>query len=180
MERQTNAAASPQRLVAVGGWIASGKSTVARAAAEAIGGELLVADALRARLAAEGTRAAQWPGFSETLYPELLARAEALLATGRSVVLDGTFRTRARRADARALAARRGAGFLFVECRAPRALCRDRLSEREEARGWLALFDHFVAHEWEPVTELAEAECLVLDTGCALADTLAQLRSRLL
>lgn len=165
----------------VGGWMASGKSTLARAAAEATGAELLVADELRAELAAEGAHEARLPGFSDALYPELLARAEACLAQGRPVVLDGTFRAREWRAAARALAARRGAAFLFIECRAPRELCRERLSRRgdgREARGWLALFDYFVAHEWEPVSELSEAEHLVLDTGRPLDDTLAQLRTR--
>ena len=176
-EQQPGAATPQPRLVVVGGWIASGKSTAARVVAAATGGELLVADELRAKLATEGAREARLPGFSETLYPELLTRAEALLAAGRSVVLDGTFRTRAWRAAARALATRRGARFLFVECRSPRAACLERLARRKEASGWVALFEHFVAHEWEPVTELSGAECLVLDTDRLRADTLAQLRS---
>jgi hypothetical protein len=168
--------------VVVAGWIASGKSTLARAAAEALGAELLVADELRAELAAEGAEEAWLPGFSETLYPELLARAEAELAAGRPVVLDGTFRSRAWRAEARALAERHGAELLFVECRAPREVCRERLALRggaARAGGWVALFEHFVAHEWEPPDELPAGERLVLDTARPLADSLAELRTRL-
>lgn len=166
----------------VAGWIGSGKSTVARAAAEALGAELLVADEVRAELAAEGAAEAWLPGFSEKLYPELLARAEATLAAGRSVVLDGTFRSRARRAEARRIAERCGAPLLFVECRAPREVCRERLRRRggaERAGGWLALFEHFVAHEWEPADELRAEEHLVLDTGRPPGDSLAELRARL-
>ncbi len=98
------------------------------------------------------------------------------------MVLDGTFRSRARRAEARALAARVGAELLFVECRAPRDVCRQRLARRgggERARGWLALFDHFLAHEWEPPDELSAPVRLVLDTARPLADSLAELRTRL-
>ncbi len=167
------------RLVAVGGWIASGKSTAARVVAETIGAELLVADELRAKAASDGNGAARLPGFSDALYPELLARAEELLAAGRSVVLDATFRRRAWRADARALAERRGARFLFVECRSPREACLTRLGRRKDPGGWVELFDHFVAHEWEPVSELPGAECLVLDTDRLKTDTLSELRSRL-
>jgi uncharacterized protein len=170
------------QLVVVGGWIASGKSSVARAAGARLLAPVLEADALRAELEAAGSAEAQLPGFSETLYPELLARAEPLLAAGRSVVLDGTFRARALRAAARELALRHGAAFRFVECRAPRETCRARLAARgdpAEVRGWLSLFDHFVAAEWEPVCELSPREHLVLDTSGDLEETLASLRSRL-
>jgi uncharacterized protein len=168
------------QLIVVGGWIASGKSSVARAAGAWIGAPVLEADALRAELEAAGCAEARLPGFSETLYPELLSRAEPLLAAGRSVVLDGTFRTHAQRAAARELALRHGAAFRFVECRAPRETCRARLAERgdpEEVRGWLSLFDHFVATEWEPVSELPPREHRVLDTGRDLEETLTSLRS---
>jgi hypothetical protein len=167
------------RLVVVGGWIASGKSTVARALGEWLGAPVLGADALRRELAGAGARDAQLPGFSERLYPELLARAGAALAAGGSAVLDGAFRSRRQRAEARALAARYGAAFRFVECRAPRATCRERLSRRgpaEEVRGWLALFEHFLEHEWQPVEELPAQEHLALDTTRPLEETLARLR----
>jgi hypothetical protein len=127
--------AEPRALVVVGGWIASGKSTLARAAAEATGAELLVADDLCAQLAVEGAGLARWSGFSDTLYRDLLARAEARLAEGRAVVLDGILRSRAWRAAARALPRRHGAACLFVECRAPLALCRERLSRRGNPAG---------------------------------------------
>jgi predicted kinase len=176
---QPDAAAPRPRLVAVGGWIASGKSTAARVVAQALGAELLVADELRAKAANDGNGEARLPGFSENLYPELLARADELLAAGRSVVLDATFRRRTWRAAARELAARRGARFLFVECRSPREACLTRLTRRKNPDGWVALFDHFVAHEWEPVTELSGTECLVLETDRLKADTLSELRSRI-
>jgi predicted kinase len=168
------------QLVVVGGWIASGKSSVARAAGAWLRAPVLEADALRAELEAAGCAEARLPGFSETLYPELLARAEPLLAAGRSVVLDGTFRARAQRVAARELALRHGAAFRFVECRAPREICRSRLGARgdpEQVRGWLSLFDHFVASEWEPVRELAPREHRVLDTSRELEESLGALRS---
>lgn len=154
-------------LVAVGGLIASGKSSVARRLAAQLGAELLCADEIRADLAERGAPDALLPGFSRRLYPELLARARAVLADGGSVVLDGTFRSRALRAAARNLARECGVPFRFVECRAGHAACRERLRRRERAQGrpgWLALFEHFL-ELWEAVDELPAEEHLMVDTS---------------
>ncbi len=155
------------RLLVVAGLVASGKSTVARRAAEALGAELLSADETRRDLFDHGARDAFVPGFSRTVYAEVFERARALLAEGRPVVLDGTFRTRALRAEARTLAAEAGVPFLLLECRAGEERCRERLRRREQEGGepgWLELFDAFLGL-WEPVTELPAAEHAVLDTS---------------
>jgi predicted kinase len=149
----------------VGGLLASGKSTLAEALARAIQAVHLSADAVRAELHDLGHADAFVPGFSRVLYPELLARAGSALAVGRTVVVDGTFRSRALRARARALAAAHGVPFLFVECRVPVSVARERLCRRERAeasRGWLAMLDAFLAR-WEPVDELAPSEYAPVD-----------------
>jgi predicted kinase len=164
--------------VVVAGRIASGKSTLARALADGLGAALLVADRIR-EAAAEGLAGADAPAAARPLgrgrpaddavYAELLRRADAELAAGRSVVLDAAFPRRALRDEARALAARRGARFRLVECRADDAAVRARLAARAAAGGlpperWLALRDAFDA-QFEAPEELAAGERLQLDTG---------------
>lgn len=176
-------------VVAVAGRIASGKSTVARRAAEALGATLLVGDriredAVRALAGAGSPGEARLSAFDrragDAVYAELLRRADAELAAGRSVVLDAAFPRRSLRDAARALAARRGARFRLVECRADDAAVGERLAARAAREGvpagrWLALRDAFDA-ELEAVNELPAGEHLRLDTsapGPASADAAA-------
>ncbi len=156
-------------LVTVGGWIASGKSTVARGLARELGADLLVADEIRAEHAARGEREALAPGFSSVVYEELFARARTALSEGRPVGLYSTFRSRSLRARAREVAARCGADFRFVECRAGEDVCRARLREREEggAPGWLTMFEHFLPL-WEEPDELPHDQREVVDTSGAV------------
>jgi len=142
---------SALRLVALCGHVAAGKSTLARALARALEAELLVADRVREALLEEsgGSHEADaWqgldPGLPDRLYAELLRRADGALAGGRSVVLDACFPLRRLRDEARLLAARRGASFLLLECRADPRLRERRLDERAEGEpavrdGWRGL-----------------------------------------
>ena len=152
--------------MAVGGWIASGKSTVARSLVRELGAELFSADEIRAEFAALNGDDAYVPGFSPVVYDEAFRRAKAVLAAGGRVVLDGTFRSRRLRDAARELAREHGAQFRLVECRAGEAACRQRLRDREAAgeEGWSRMLDHFLPL-WEPADELAPDEHIVLDTS---------------
>jgi aminoglycoside phosphotransferase family enzyme/predicted kinase len=178
-------------VVAVGGVIASGKSTVA----ELVGRETSapVVDADRTRkfmLGVAPTQALEeqpWTGaydpkLTEAVYAEVLRRAEVVLASGRPVVLDASFRSPAMRRAARDVAARHGVPFCLVECRAPPEVCRERLVRRAREEhvsdGRLAVFDAFAAR-YEPPREVPSEELLVVDTTRPLADTLAALRGRL-
>ncbi len=154
------------RLVAVCGLVASGKSSVAERLAALLGAEHVGADETRRALFEAGESEAFVPGFSKQVYRELFERAAAALDAGRSVVLDGTFRTRRLRAEARQVAAERGLPFLCVECRAAVEVCRERVRARERAgeRGWEALFEKFLTL-WEPLEELPPGEHAVLDTS---------------
>lgn len=171
----------PPRLVAVGGWIASGKSTTARHAGERLDAPVLEADATRKHLV--GVRGSTrlwvepWTGpydaeTTEAVYAELFSRAESLIASGRSAVIDASFRARRHRRAARDLARRLGVPFLFVDCRADAETCRDRLRRRHEdgkagaSDGRLEIFDDFVAAYEEPEPgEFGAGELLRLDTG---------------
>ncbi len=154
---------SPPRLVAVGGMMGSGKSHVALRLARLLGAQVLSTDEVRREFAERGVTDALAPGFASALYPEVLARAAAWLRRGRTVVVDGTFRRRSLRADARRMAQAAGATFLFLECRVPVELARERMRERDDP-GWEAMLEAFLAG-WEPVVELRPEEHVVLDTS---------------
>ncbi|MCX4244268.1 bifunctional aminoglycoside phosphotransferase/ATP-binding protein [Paraliomyxa miuraensis] len=178
-------------VVAVAGIIASGKSTVA----ELLGFEMSapVVDADRTRKQLLGVRATQpvhdgaWQGaydlsFTDQVYAEVLRRAGVVLASGRPVIVEASFRSRAQRERARALAREHGVPFRLVECRASPEICRERLRERAKrasvSDGRLEIFDDFVA-SFEPIDELPAQEHLVLDTGAPLDDNLVVLRNSL-
>jgi hypothetical protein len=167
--------------VAVAGILASGKTTLAAELARRLGARHVSADALRRELEEAGHPEARVPGFSATVYTELLRRAAASLDAGLPVVADGCFRTRSLRARARALAAARDVPFLLVECRVPEALTRARLVERERvtgAAGWLAMLDAFL-REWEPVDELGPEVHVAVDGAAPAAQVAGALAQRL-
>jgi uncharacterized protein len=177
----------PARLVAVGGVIASGKSTIANALGRRMPAPVVDADRTRKRLAGvapdDPLPENPWmgfysPNFTRTIYLELCRRASAVLASGRPVILDASFRARAHREEARRLAREQGVPFVFVECQAPEELCRERLREREKTRavsdGRTEIFDDF-ARSWEPANELDATEHIVVHTSESLEANLERL-----
>ncbi|KPJ92393.1 MAG: hypothetical protein AMS18_07505 [Gemmatimonas sp. SG8_17] len=167
----------PPALLAVGGVIAAGKTTLAEHVAAYVAAPVIDADRTRKWLLGLSPLSPvpeqPWAGaysheVTEQVYAELLRRAQAVLTSGRPVVLDASFRSRRHRAAARQLARDNHVPFYFVECRADPSLCRERLAVRDRqpgvSDGRLDLFEAFRAH-WEPVTELPQAEHIVLDTS---------------
>jgi hypothetical protein len=161
--------ARPRTLLAVGGGIACGKTTVADTLAGSMGLACVSADATRKHLAGlahdePGDESLYAPAATQATQAELLRRAGLVLASGRDVILDTTFRSASLRARTRALAIEHGARFLLAECRVPPDVARARLAARtggvSDARA--RLFERFTA-TWEPVVELPEGEHLVLD-----------------
>jgi len=181
----------PARVIAVGGVIASGKSTLANALGREVPAPVVDADRTRKQLAGvapdDPLPESPWTGFyslefTRKVYSELWRRASAVLASGRPVILDASFRGKAHRAEAKRLAKANGVPFVFVECRAPDELCRERLREREKKRtvsdGRTEVFDDF-KRSWEPADELDSSEHVVLDTSEPVAANLATLTRRI-
>jgi len=167
--------------VAVGGRVATGKTTVAGRLAALLGAEHVGADDVRAEVEASGL-VAFTRLFEAAVYARLLRRADEALAPGHSVVLDGCFALAVERAEARALALRHGAPFSFVECRARPETLRARLAERDtRTPGWQTIADDVVAR-FEPVTGLAPEQHQVVSTDeasdAALAAIVARIRRR--
>jgi aminoglycoside phosphotransferase family enzyme/predicted kinase len=166
----------PPVLVAVGGMIGAGKSTVAERIAARMSAPIVDADRTRKHMIGLRPTAhaddAAWSGaydprFSEEVYAEVLRRADAVLRSGRPVVVDASFRSAAARAQVRELASRNNVPFRFVECSAPLAVCRERLRQRDRGTavsdGRAEVLDAFAAR-FERVTELSPPEHLTVDT----------------
>jgi uncharacterized protein len=163
-------------LYAVGGLIASGKSTLADQLAEQLAVPVVDSDRTRKQLA--GVDA--WTQLSDAAfaghyraettaatYQELRRRAEIILTSGRSLILDASFRTRAERGAALELAQRHGAGFLFIECTASPEAIRARLAKRATRPSISdARLDVLAAFEdsYEPVDELPAGAYLRVST----------------
>jgi FMN phosphatase YigB (HAD superfamily)/predicted kinase len=178
----------PPFVVAVGGQVASGKSTLAKTLADRMAIPRVIADRVRDQLL-HGTpgreiHESQWsesfePGFHERVYSELFRRAEMALASGRAVVLDGCFARARDRTEAQSLARRHHAPFHFVELRISDETQRERLAIRDAAQngsGWLTIAKTLTA-EWEPTDELLESESRVLDGGQPLIENVEQILS---
>jgi aminoglycoside phosphotransferase family enzyme/predicted kinase len=178
-------------VVAVGGVIASGKSTVAEALGDRLSAPVIDADRTRKHLlglsptthdASGAFEGAYDPATTDRVYAELMQRASTVLESGRPVVLDASFRSEEMRRAARDLASEHGVPFLMVECRARPEVSRARLVRRERetsvSDGRLAIFDAFCARV-EPWNELSNAERLVVDTERPFDATLAALDDHL-
>jgi uncharacterized protein len=132
---------SAPRLVAVGGVSGTGKSTLARGLAPDLdalpGAVILRSDVLRKELAGVAPTDALDPGHytaqaSARVYDALMGRAAAILAAGRSVVLDAVFLRPAERAAAAAAAAAAGCRFDGLWLEAERGVAAARIAARRD------------------------------------------------
>jgi predicted kinase len=161
-----------QPLIAVGGVIGAGKSTLAEALGRALGVPVIASDRTRKALAGvpatqPAPPAAYAPAFSARTFAELFRRAEVVLRSGRGVVLDATFREREVRLQAQQLARRHQRPFRFVEASCDETTLRQRL--RRRATGLSVsdatedLLDR-IRREFEPITEFSRAEHVTVPT----------------
>jgi predicted kinase len=183
--------AVPPMVLAVGGIVASGKTTIAGRAGSEMTAPVVSSDRTRKSVlgAAPETsvKSAPWTDAysqdtTERVYAEVFRRAGAVLQSKRPVVIDASFRSLAHREAARELARAAGVGFLFVECRAPAEVSRERLEAREQkpsvSDARASLLDDFIGR-WEPVEELEPSEHMVLDTSGPIAESIETLQERL-
>ena len=116
------------RLVLVGGAPATGKTTTARAIADATDWALVRSDEVRKALAgiaptsdaaAPLDQGLYTPEWNDRTYATLCAEARELLARGRSVVLDASWSEPSSRAMAEGLAAETSSDVVALRCNAP-------------------------------------------------------------
>jgi aminoglycoside phosphotransferase family enzyme/predicted kinase len=168
------------RLLLVGGLPGTGKSTLATAASEATGWTLLRSDFVRKDLASEelatpstgdyGTGLYQ-PEHVDTVYLELLRRAEPRLRRGHTVLLDATWAQRSWREAARNLAARTGSDLIELRCQIPQAVADRRLAGRARDAVDPSEATPAVAHAMANVFE-DWPECTIVDTALPVTDAL--------
>jgi aminoglycoside phosphotransferase family enzyme/predicted kinase len=176
-------------LYAVGGMIAAGKSTLAEQLSALVHAPVMDADRTRKHLSGVGaTQPLHDPAFSghydsqttHRVYAELLRRAGVVLASGRSAILDASFRERGQRAAVLELAAAHGVDARFIECVAPEQLLRARLQKRARTRsvsdGRLEILDAFMA-SYQPFDEMPAGAHLRLDTSRSKDLVLGDLRA---
>lgn len=120
------------RLVVVSGLPGTGKSTIAAAVAEHLGAVHLRSDALRDEVDVPPAGDDRYaPAAVDRVYGEVLARAAGLLARGRSVVADATWRRPDHRLAVEGLARTSFADGVVLECRAPAAVAEARVERRQ-------------------------------------------------
>ncbi|MGH7313018.1 MAG: AAA family ATPase [Candidatus Rokuibacteriota bacterium] len=174
-------------VIAVGGLIGAGKSTLAEALGRSLGLPVIASD--RTRKALAGVPATQpapatayAPAFSARTYDELFRRADVVLRSGRGVILDATFRERDSRLRAQKLAHHHQRRFRFVEAICDDATLRQRLRNRATR---VAVSDATedvldqIRREFEPVTELAGDEHLPVATTQPVATQVQTVRATL-
>lgn len=160
-------------LILTAGLPASGKSTLARYLAGALGAALHGSDATRKRLSqrAPHSRASAgedpFSGFygaqaTDRTYGALLEAARADLGAGRAVVIDAASPTRARRAPFQALAHELGAPFALALVTCPEELLARRFAARAADPSEVSDADERVraamAARFEPPDEIAPPE----------------------
>jgi aminoglycoside phosphotransferase family enzyme/predicted kinase len=180
----------PSRVVAVGGMIASGKSSAAATIGALLAAPVLSSDRTRKHLMGRKPNASMqskpWagaysPSATAAVYEELWRLSDIVLSSGRPIVIDASLRTVAMRDAARRLADRHGVPFLLVECSAPHEVIRERLAARERvgAHESDARTDVLAEFErgFEPIVELTTSERVGLDTSQPPDETRRQLEA---
>ncbi len=134
--RLATPAAVPPWLVLTCGLSGSGKSGVAAALAERLGGIRLRSDVERKRLAGlapadRGGPALYTPEAGQRTYARLQQLAAEALAAGVPVVVDAASLQHAERQAMQAVAAHSGARFRVLVCQAPAAVLAQRVRSRQ-------------------------------------------------
>ncbi len=171
------------------GLIASGKSTLAEAWGEAIGATYYNSDRIRKELAGLSVTAPQQESFnagiyssefSKKTYDALLCQAAAALSLGRSVILDGSYQAKGERSRVHELARKHEASLIFVLCRCPEELLRERMTMRAQdplavSDGRWEIYLQQKANFDQP-DELSASELLTIDTNAPVGSLLTRLQ----
>jgi aminoglycoside phosphotransferase family enzyme/predicted kinase len=174
----------PTTLVITCGLMGSGKSALARELSFELGLCLLRSDLVRKDLAGRppaGTGSDDYDAgiyaapFNERTYRALLEQAEQALLSGKSVIVDATFRRQSDRDCFRAKAEQLGVPFFLIETRCPEKLIRERLEKRrldpgEVSDGRWELYPKQLS-EFQPP---APGESIQVDSSLPLLKTVDQ------
>jgi uncharacterized protein len=115
-------------VVALCGIVGTGKSVVARAAADVLDGVVISSDVVRRR---GGAAPLYTERGKDRIYTELLARANPVVESGRVAILDATFDRAGRRESLLRFAAAHRVPAVLLETRCPPAMTLARLARRK-------------------------------------------------
>lgn len=174
-------------LILLCGLSGSGKSYLAEQIAPLLGLQTISSDVLRKKLHGLQVDTPRPAGYAKDIYnaqstalvySRMLDQAEHLLEGGQAVLLDATFLKRKYRMDARDLALRQGCDFFVLHCSCPEQEVRNRLQTREQSTqritngSWQVYLRQ--KQEFEPISELAANQFMVLDTSRPQEENLFQ------
>jgi predicted kinase len=149
-------------LILICGLPATGKSTVARKLAKALGAEVLRTDIIRRELMAE-------PTYSEDekamIYSAVFLIADYLVKHDVNVIIDGTFYRESYRKIPKKIAGKRGKRFFLIETRCPEDIVLRRLEKRKRNLRSPSDADVNVYHKIKGLFEEIKEDHFVVDTG---------------
>lgn len=175
-------------VVVIFGLMGTGKTTLARELAQALGWPVLHSDVIRKELAGlpptapvreEFGQGIYSADFSARTYAEMRRRAREFLEAGApGVILDASFKSATERRLVRELARELGATAVFVLCECPRETVRERLSRRAAGTsisdGRLEILE-LQEQDFEP-PRADEEPWFRLDTGQEVAEALTRVK----
>ena len=181
-------ALSSPTLILMSGVTGTGKSTLASELSRRWAMEHISSDLVRKDLAGIGPIDRRYesfqegiysPQFSARTYDAMIAEAGQQLLTGKSVILDGTFRRADERTKAVDVARGMGADCWIVQCVLDEAEARRRLEKRaaedsSPSDGRWELY-HLQLQQWEAVAEAPANRYIVLYTGGSTEEVIAAL-----
>lgn len=162
------------RLVLVGGFPGTGKTTVASALADEFGFALIGTDGVRRELAAGGDR--YTPAAKDAVYAEVLTRCRHALRLGEPVVADATWSDPRWRAAAEVLARETRSRLIRVECVAPVELAAARAQRRVTIGADASEADASVTRALAAARE-PWSEAVAVDTSGPIDQALAKVRA---
>lgn len=164
-------------LIIMLGLVGTGKTTTARSLAATIDAVVLSSDVVRKQIAGIPPDEHHYEEFQSGLYTadatrrtydKLFDEARITLVNGRSVIIDASFQKMADRVRAKHLAAEISSRFTAVECVLPEAEAKRRLDRRmNQVSASDATWQTYVRQKesFEPASELAESEHILVDTS---------------
>jgi aminoglycoside phosphotransferase family enzyme/predicted kinase len=160
-------------LIAVGGMIGTGKSTLAAALGRVLAVPVLASDRVRKQAAglaptARGGEDLYERARREQTYTIIVEKAGQVLETGRGVIVDATFSRRRWRELVAKAARAHDATFAFIEARCPEELLRQRLAARRDTASESDADDRLLAafrRQYEPVGSAEPEPAFAADTS---------------
>jgi uncharacterized protein len=167
-------------LILLAGLTGTGKSVLAREIAPRLGAVIIQTDALRKELQGIAPEARHYEAFGEGIYGpdasrrtygEAHLRASSHLRSGRSVIIDASYKRRAEREAAVRMAEEAGADYWVVDCVCPEEIARKRLEARMSTPGEASdgRWEIYLAQreDFDPILEIPAAKRLTLDTSAS-------------